>query len=279
MAWYDRMLSLDRRWIYLILAVAVLVPLIVPMHLPVGVSSEVRAVYDFVDQVRDGQVMHLALEYDPSTMAELHPMAEAILRKVFEQNGRLIMSSLSQFGPAMADELIQRIAREYHKRSGIDYVFLGYKPYPAITILAMGTDYRVPFPVDYYGAEVDTLPLMAGIRNFDDVRGVVGLCGGNAADMWITYGNAKYGMPLALGVTGVMAADYYQYLQAGQLFGLIPGIKGAAEFEQLTGRTGEGARGIPYQTASHAVVLFFIIATNIAYFAKRSAERRAGALR
>lgn len=278
MPWYDRLLSFDRRWIYLVLGIAVILPLVVPLRLPVTVSSEVRAVYDFVDQVRDGQVMHLALEYDPSTMAELHPMAESILRRVFEQNGRLIMSSLSQFGPAMADELIQRLAREYGKRPGIDYVFLGYKPYPAITILAMGTDYRVPFPVDYYGADVDTLPLMEGIRNFDDVRGVVALCGGNSADFWITYGNAKYGMPLALGVTGVMAADYYQYLQAGQLFGLIPGIKGAAELEQLTGRTGDGARGIPYQTASHAVVLSLIVVTNVAFFAKRAAERRAGSL-
>jgi len=278
MMWYDRMLSVDRRWIYLILAVAVIVTLVLPVRIPVSISGEVRAVYDFVDQMRDGEIMHLAIEYDPSTMAELHPMAESVMRKVFEQNGRLIMSSLSQFGPAMADEMIQRIAREYGKRSGIDYVFLGYKPYPAITILAMGTDYRVPFPIDYYGADVDTLPIMSGIRNFDDIRGVVALCGGNAADMWITYGNAKYGMPLALGITGVMAADYYQYLQAGQIFGLIPGIKGAAELEELTGRPGEGARGIPYQTASHAVILVFIVLTNIAFFAKRSAERRAGAL-
>ncbi len=279
MPWYDRLLSLDRRWVYLILGVAVVIPLAVEMYIPVTISTETEAVFEFVAQVRDGEFMHLAFEYDPSTMAELHPMAEAILRKVFEQNGRLIMSSLSQFGPAMADELIQRIAGEYGKQSGVDYVFLGYKPYPAITILAMGTDYRVPFPSDYYGQDVDKLPIMEGVHNFDDVRGVVALCGGNAADMWITYGNARYGFPLALGVTGVMAADYYQYLQSEQLFGLIPGIKGAAEFEQLTGIRGEGARGIPYQTASHAVILFFIIVTNIAYFARRRAERRAGALR
>ena len=85
-------------------------------------------------------------------------------------------------------------------------------------------------------------------------------------------------MPVALGVTGVMASDYYPYLQSEQLFGLIPGIKGAAEYEQMVGAPGEGARGIPYQTTSHAAILLFIIVTNIAFFAKRAAARRQGGI-
>ncbi|MFC1573501.1 hypothetical protein ACFL6M_07900, partial [Candidatus Eisenbacteria bacterium] len=276
--WYDRLLTVDRRWIYLILGLAVIFPVIVEMFVPVSLSSEVQAVYDFNETIRDGKILHLAIDYDPSTMAELNPMAEAMMRQVFEHNGRLIISSLSQFGPAMADELITRIAAEYGKESGVDFVFLGYKPYPAITILAMGSDYRVPFPTDYYGNEVNELPMMAGVHNFDDVEGVVALAGGTAADMWIIYGNAKFGVSVALGVTGVMASDYYPYLQAGQIFGLIPGIKGAAEYEQLKGIRGEGSRGIPYQTTSHAVILAFIIITNIAFFAKRAATRRQGGM-
>jgi hypothetical protein len=193
---------------------------------------------------------------------------------VWNHGGRLLFSSLSQFGPAMADELITRIAEEVGAEYGVDYVFLGYKPYPAITILAMGADFRVPFPTDYYGNTTDELPMMAGVHNFDDVEGVIALASGTAADYWITYGNAKYGMPVALGVTGVMASDYYPYLQSEQLFGLIPGIKGAAEYEQMASLQGEGARGIPYQTTSHAVILFFIIMTNVAFFAKRAASRR-----
>ena len=276
MPWYDRLLTIDRRWIYLIMGIAVIIPVIFEMHIPVSESTEARAVYEFVDDVRDGEIMFLAIDYDPSTMAELHPMADAIIRQVFAHNGRLLMSSVSQFGPAMADEMITRIAAEYGKVNGEDYVFLGYKPYPAIVILAMGTDFRVPFPTDYYGQEIGDLPMMTGVHNFDDVEGVVALAGGNAADFWITYGNAKYGMPLALGVTGVMASDYYPYLQSGQLFGLLPGIKGAAEYEQMAGIEGEGLGGIPYQTTTHAVILAFIIITNIAYFGKRAATRRQG---
>jgi hypothetical protein len=176
----------------------------------------------------------------------------------------------------MAEELISRVAKEENKQRNVDYTFLGYKPYPAITILAMGTDFRVPFPNDYYGTPVDSIPMMDEIHNYRNVKAVVSLAGGNVADMWIQYGNAKYGVPVALGVTGVMASDYYPYLQSGQIFGLIPGMKGAAEYETLTGKRGLGSRGLPYQVTTHLVILIFMIVTNVAYVAQRQRRGRAG---
>lgn len=277
--WYDRLLVVDRRWIYLLLAVAVIIPTAVRFDVPTSVSSEVRNVYEFVENLQPGDNIHLALDYDPSTLAELHPMTEAILAQVFRRNARVVITALSQFGPAMAEELITRVSAQQGKQRNIDYTFLGYKPYPAITILAMGTDYRVPFPADYYGTPVDSIPMMEDIHNYRNLRGVISMAGGNAADFWIQYGNAKYGFPLALGVTGVMASDYYPYLQSGQIFGLIPGMKGAAEYEMLTDIRGQGSRGMPYQMTSHLVILIFMVITNVAYLTQRRARRRAGDLR
>jgi hypothetical protein len=274
--WFDRLLTIDRRWIYLSMAVAVTIPAVVSFSVPVSISKEVRNVYDFVDKLQPDDVVLIAIDYDPSTLAELHPMAEAILSQVFERGARAVLTALSQFGPAMADELITRVANEYGKKSGVDYTFLGYKPYPAITILAMGTDFRVPFPTDYYGTPIDEIPMMQDIHNYKDVKGVISLAGSNAADFWIQYGNAKYGVPVALGVTGVMASDYYPYLQSGQIFGLIPGVKGAAEYEQLRGKRGAGSRGMPYQVLAHGLILVFLVITNIAFLAQRRARRRAG---
>ena len=114
---------------------------------------------------------------------------------------------------------------------------------------------------------------MQGINSLMDVKGVIDLTAGNVADMWITYGNGRYGFPLALGVTGVMSADYYQYLQSKQIFGIIPGIKGAAEYETLSGFETTGLSSIPYQTLTHAVILIFIILSNIGYFASRKKKR------
>jgi len=273
--WFDKLLTIDRRWIFALMAIFVVIPAVFSFRVPVAVSTEVRVIHEFMEKLQPQQVVQIALDYDPSTLAELQPMAEAILRQAFAKNARVIVTTLSQFGPAMVDELITRVAGECEKTHGVDYTFLGYKPYPAITILAMGTDYRVPFPTDYYGTPVDEIPMMEDIHNFSDVVAVVSLTGGNVADFWIQYGNAKYGVPLALGVTGVMASDYYPYLQSGQIFGLIPGVKGAAEYEQLVDRPGDAARGMPYQVMSHALILVFMVIANIGYIARQRSLRQA----
>ncbi len=273
-AWYDRLLNIDRRWIYILMAIAVTIPAIFPFNIPVGLSGEVKAIHTLMSNLEEGDIIQIAIDYDPSTLAELHPMTESILSQAFEKKVKVVITTLAQFGPAMADEVITRVAAEYNMEHGIDYVFLGYKPYPGITILAMGTDYRVPFPTDYYGTPVEEIPMMRDIHNFDDMECVIAMAAGNVADMWLQYGNAKYGVALALGVTGVMASDYYPYLQSKQLFGLIPGVKGAAEYERLRGRPGEASRGMPYQVTSHMLIIICMIVANIGYVAQRRALAR-----
>ena len=273
--WYDKVLVLDRRWVYLVMAVAVVLPAVINFTVPVGISKEVRSVYEFVDHLKPGDNLFIAIDFDPATLAELQPMTEAIMTQAFNHGAHVVLTALSQFGPAMAEEIIDGVAEKTGKKRGIDYTFLGYKPYPGIVILAMGSDFRVPFPTDYYGTPLDSIPMMRDMHNYKDVKAVISLCSGNVADMWISFGNAKYGVPVALGVTGVMGTDYYPYLQTGQIFGLIPGIKGAAEYEQLAGIRGLGSRGMPYQVTTHIVILGFMIITNIAYVTQRRARRRA----
>jgi hypothetical protein len=111
--------------------------------------------------------------------------------------------------------------------------------------------------------------MMNGIRNYDDIRGVLDISGGNITDAWIAYANGRYQVPLALGVTGVMASDYYPFLQSGQVFGLLGGMKGAAEYEVLTKRAGSASEGMKIQTVAHSLIILLILLGNIGYFLAR----------
>jgi hypothetical protein len=272
----EKMMQIDRRWIYLAIGLAVIIPAIISFTVPVPVSKEVKKIYDFVEGVGPNEYLFLAMDYDPSSMAELNPMAEAILQHAFSKDRKVVIVTLAQFGPGMVEEITTRLAAEYNRKLGVDYSFLGYRPYPAITIMLMGTDFRVPFPQDYYGTPLDSLPMMQGVKNFNNVKGVIDLTAGNTADMWITYGNGRYNFPLAIGITGVMAADYYQYLQSGQIFGIIPGVKGAAEYERLIEKPGQGMAQVSYQLVAHSVIILFIVISNIAYFATRKQKKASG---
>jgi preprotein translocase subunit YajC len=278
---FERLGRLDRRWVFLMLAIVVVVTLIFPFKTPIRVNPEVKSIYDFVNSVKPGQYIHLAIDYDPNALAELHPMAYAIMEHILSRNIKIIMTSLSQNGPGMAEALMLNVMDSVkiheHKevKYGRDIVFLGYKPYYAIVILGMGQNYRLPYPTDYYNTPLDSIPMMENVQNYDQVQGVICISGSNVVDAWITNANGRYNVKLAIGVTGVMAADYYPYLRSGQIFGLMGGMLGAAEYETLAHNLGPAREAMRVQVWAHMVIILFIVMGNIGYFLSRR-QRKGG---
>ena len=81
-------INLVRRIIYLLVAIAVVLPCIVKIPLPGAPNRWARKVYDQVEELRPTPAkphthMLLAFDYDPSSMAELYPMSKAVLRHCF----------------------------------------------------------------------------------------------------------------------------------------------------------------------------------------------------
>ncbi len=273
MTFYERMMNLDRRWVYLAIGLVVAVTAIWSFPVPLYVTPEVRSVYDFVDGLVPGEVLMIGVDYDPAALAELHPMTYAITRQCFSKDVKLLLCCLHQNGPGMVEQVIAQVAEEYGKVNGVDYVYMGYKPYPAISILAMGQNFRIPFPEDYYGTPLDSLPMMRNITNYDNVKAILNISAGSATEYWIIYANGRYNAKLAIGVTGVMTADYYPFLQSGQIFGIIGGMKGAAEYEYLAEKGGYitrdqlwASKSMPIQTTTHIVIILFIVIGNVGYF-------------
>jgi len=280
---FDRMMSLDRRWVFLFLALVCVVTHVVPFSIPINTTEEVEAVFNFIDTLKEDDIIFVAIDYDPNSLAELHPMTYAIVEHAFRKKMKVIFTSLSQNGPGMADRTIRDITdsmmieRTYNGvtypprevKNGIDYVFLGYKPYPALVVVGMGQNFRIPFPSDYYGTPLDDHPIMKGVQNFDQVKCVVDISGTSGVDMWIAYGQGRYNFPLALGLTGVMAADYYPYLNSGQVFGILGGLLGAAQYEKLADNPGPAVDGMRVQLYAHIVIILFIVLGNVGFLMSR----------
>ena len=275
MNFYERMMNLDRRWVYLVIGVVVVVTALYPFPVPLYVTPEVRNVYDFVESLIPDEVLMIGVDYDPAALAELHPMSYAITRQCFSKDIKLLLCCLHQNGPGMVEQVVAQVAEEYGKVNGVDYVYLGYKPYPGVCILQMGQNFRQAFPEDYYGTPLDSLPMMRNLTNYDNVKAIINISAGSGTDYWINYANGRYNAKLALGVTGVMTSDYYPFLQSGQIFGLIGGMKGASEYEYLAEKEGYiskekdqlvASKSMPIQTTTHIVIILFIVIGNIGYF-------------
>jgi hypothetical protein len=105
---------------------------------------------------------------------------------------------------------------------------------------------------------------------------VISLAAGNIADMWIADGQGRYNFKMAFGLTGVMGADYYPYLSSGQIFGLMAGLYGAAQYEKLADNPGLAKDGMRIQLLAHWLIIIFIVVGNIGYFASRRKKRMQG---
>ncbi|MGQ9816417.1 MAG: hypothetical protein ACUVQ3_00465, partial [bacterium] len=118
----------------------------------------------------------------------------------------------------------------------------------------------------------DSLPLMQKIRNYRDISIAIIIAAADYPQEWLMYAQARYGLEIGTGLTAVMAPKYYPFLQTGQLAGMMSGMKGAAEYENLllksgyTQATGKAETGMNSQILIHLLIITLIIIGNIGYW-------------
>ena len=272
----DRFLRLDRRIIFLLVGVGTPVPLLRPGNHPITVSPRVEAADQTNDTLPPGSTVMFSLDYEPDVSAELQPMTIAVMRHCFRKNLHVIALTLYPAGPGLVEPAIRIAATAEHKVRNQDYVFLGYKSGFQTVMIGMGESIRSQFPVDFYGTPLDSIPVMRGIRNYQEIALLVNLTASSAADYWIQFAVGRYRKPMILGATAVMATDYYPYLSSRQLLGLIGGMKGAAEYEKRMDLFGDGRRGMDAQSLVHVIVTLLVVLGNLALLMSQR-ERPEGA--
>lgn len=279
MKFFDRLLAIDRRIIFLLVAIAVTLPLFSKAILHIEVSPTVKAVYDAVESLPAGSKVLVSFDYDPASAPELQPMALSFFRHCFSKDLKLIIIGLWPQGPVQANIALADVFRDPEIEAknleyGEDYVNLGYMAGNEVVIQAMGTDIHTTFPADYSGNRTSELSLMKGVKNFDNIDFVYNLSAGYPGTQeWVQFAVDRFHATLGAGNTAVQAPGMYPYVQTGQLLGVLGGMKGGAEYEIIGNRP---ARAVSYmfsQSVSHAVVVFFIIIGNLAFFATRGKRK------
>lgn len=273
MSFYKFMLDIDRRIIFAGVALTIAIPLMKPIGFGTYVTRQVKDVYDYIESLEDSVAVLISFDYEPSTMAELDPMAEAMLKHLFTKNARVMGMTLLPGGPGVAENVLQKEHHAAGREYGTDWVFLGYVPDGTAAMLRIGEDISMVFPTDQYGTPLSSFPMMNGITNYRDIGLVIGLSSTAMPQYWAQYAHDRYGAAVAVGGTAVEAVRMYPYYDSGQIVGFLGGLKGAAEYEALISSPGSGIRGMDAQTIAHLFIVFMVIIGNMGYFFQRRAER------
>ena len=200
---------------------------------------------DYIDTLKPGDAVMIVVDYDPSSEGELYPMNLALLRQCIKKHLRILSFTFWPNGSGLIERAFNQMKVEHPEiMSGTDYVNFGYQVDMMATIMMGGQNMLKAFPTDNRGNPSSVMPIMAGLNKITDVKYVIDLAAGSSIDTWIAYGVQRYHFTMAAGCTAVSATQYYPYLQADQINGLIGGLKGAAELEQLFGFPDRALQGM-----------------------------------
>ena len=274
MSFWNVIDRLDRRWIYLAVGLAVVFPILVPTPFPIIITPEARSLYDFVEALPNGSNVIVSFDYYPSTIAECEPIAIAALTHLFRKDCKVVtLSNIPFGGPSMAETITRRVAARFGKVYGVDFVNLGFKYNYMAVLTGMGQSIESVFPTDNSGTPLAQLPLMNTVKNYSNISFVFEVADNATAEYWVKIVNAQYGVPIGCGGTAVQAPKFYAFVASKQFVGLLGGMRGAAEYEELIGEKGIATRGMQAQSLVHLLIIGLVVMGNVGYFVGRRSRK------
>ena len=267
--------SVDRRFIFLLIGLAVFIPLLRPIDLPIRTTPTTERVYNAIDAIPANSKVLMSFDYGPSTKPEIHPMTLGVMRQLLRKDHQIYITCLWPDGLYMALDALEEINKEFELVEYEDYVLLGFRPGNEAIVKGLASDLRKVYTVDSKGTMLADIPMMDGVNNLKDFQFIfTGSAGYPGTFEWVQYGGDPTGVPLSSGTTSIQVNEVMPYVQSGQVRGILAGMPGAAEYEKLIGTPGIAIKGMAAQSFAHLVIVFFIILGNLAYFITERRERK-----
>lgn len=260
---------MTRRIIFALLAVVVIAVMLLKPPLPITVGSSTRSVFDQIEVLDSGAVVMLSFDHEASSLPEIGPIGAAIAEHCFRRGIAVVGLALFSEGNAVGYDLLARRAAESGRVYGVDWIYLGFRPQYTAAILGMGEDIHEVFEADYTGKTLSSFPLAQRVKNYDDIALVVSVADGSMPTYWVEYAANRYGEKVIAALSAVMVTSFTPYLESGQLSGILTGLKGAAEYEQLLDSPAAGTRGMAAQSAAHVLIALLVAWGNIDAWRRR----------
>jgi hypothetical protein len=284
MSFIDKISNIDRRIIFLFIALSVIVPLLLNIKFTEKAGPIVKNIFDKIESLPAGSRVLLSLDYGPSTVPEIQPMVNALVRHCNEKGLKIYYMCLWATGQNLTTTTVDSVqTKEFpDKVYGVDYVNLGYKAGNEGLINVLLTDMKKMYTTDVAGTYIDDIEMMKAVRNLTSFDLIVSLGGGTPGiKEWILFAGDPGDIPVAGGSTAVQAPLLYPYWP-NQLLGLMGGIKGAAEYEselirkypKYKTKSNPGIKMMGPQAIAHIVIMLFIIIGNVTFFMERARERK-----
>ncbi len=238
--------KLDRRVIYLLVFLALSIPLLARYSIRPAEMSAAGKIFDAIEGLQGGpqKIALVSLDFGPSTIAENGSQADVVIEHLLRRRIPFAVVSLLAESAKLLNDIPEKAARRLMQENpqerwqyGKDWVNLGYLAggYIAIQSIAKADDIKTVFKKDVRGNNLSDLPAMAQVTSIEDIGLLIEITGspGTFESYVQFFQTEKYRPIFVHGCTSIMTPQSYIYLDSGQLQGLFEGIAGAAWYSEL----------------------------------------------
>jgi len=271
--------EIPREVILGLVVIAMAIPILHPLGLPIPIGKSTRDFYAAVEAVPSGGVILFDIGYGAGGYPSLGPGTVAVLRHCFararDAGVKIVLMATQLEGSMIYPLLMEEVKpeEEYGVKYGEDYVFLGYIAGVETAMAAVLGDLHAAVTKDYYGTPIENIPMLKDIRNYEDIDLVIYFTtAGGIAEGWVYQAYSKYNRKVCGAWLSMMTPSLKPYYDAGALAGFMDGIKGGAEYEKLINRPGKAIMSSDILSLTQTLVIIYIILGNIAYLSTRKAE-------
>lgn len=274
---------LDKRWLYLALFVVMVPAYLVDIKLTAKATKPVTNFHSKVEALErtPGRLTVLAIDWDPQSKAELYPQTKAAIRHLMLKRAPFAVVTLTPVGKGFCKSIPAEVAAEIEAEHGWkpvygrDWVNWGYKYGFAIFIKDLAANVPEAVKSDARGTPVRDIEIMKGVKDASSVDLVCEFTGFTGVlEAWLAHFQISGKRPdFVHGCTAISGPSNYVFLDSGQLSGLLVGLLGGAEYEDLLGQPGKATDGMRPLTTGIGLIVVLIILGNVS----QVVLRRAGA--
>jgi hypothetical protein len=272
---WKKLTAVPREIVMTLVLLAIIVPAMNPLGLPLLTGDMSKAWYNSVDALPEDSVVLFDIGYGSGGYPSLGPGNIAAFHQMFEKDLKIVIMATALEGSMMYPLIMDAVKPEqtYGAVYGEDYVFLGYIAGEQTAMAGVLGDLKSLVSNDYQGTSIDSLSVMDNVGGAEDFDVVAYMTtAGGTAEGWVYQAYSQYNKDVLGGCLSMMTTSIKPYYDSGQLLGIMDGIKGAADLEFLTGHPGDAIVSSDILSFTQTLVLIFIVIGNVSFWMTRGEE-------
>lgn len=262
-----------RKIFYAVMFLLAIIPVIRPFGMPVHLSEQTEGFYDQIAELPPGSkiVFGITLTEPPVAARTFY---YALLSYIYQNDLKVIYVPLG-VGGELACEYASTyggIVEEYGLKYGEDYVIMPFLSGEETAMAAVATNFRQAYSMDVRGTPIDDIPLLDGIKDFNDIDLAIAQYGiFTFGEMFVRQWGVKYEPILIIGQFYGIAPYWGTYV----IGNIDATLKAMAEMEYLVGIPGEELIRLDSQNLQGAFTIIIVFVSIIVWAVggRKMAER------